>query len=212
MRNMGRAHAIAVSNGGESLDVYAKHPGEHLCLHFAKLRELLGDVSDWTMMLAKLFTDRRRQRRGDISVLGERGSQGLGRRGSGSPIGDVVAVAILDGSNARLGKSGDRIGSCGLRQELERGVGEIVVRGVEGRAPGIGEREDSSRTSPSARSVNALLSGLDVPRGEQDVQVAADARRGQAEAGRQLGGRGRAVLQDRALDALPGRGVGISCR
>jgi len=58
MRNMSRADAIAVGDGGEPLDVYAEHPREHFGLHFAELRELLGDMSDRTMMLAELLTDR----------------------------------------------------------------------------------------------------------------------------------------------------------
>ena len=70
MRNVSRADAIAVGNGGKPLDVYAEDSGEHLGLHLAELWELLGDVSDWTVMLAELLTDRGRQRRGDIAVVG----------------------------------------------------------------------------------------------------------------------------------------------
>ncbi len=131
MRDVGRADAIAVRDGGEALDVYAEHPREHLGLDFAELREPLGDVRDRTMMLAKLLTDRRRQCRGDITVIGQCSGQGLGRRRFRSRFGDIVPIAILDGSDTRLRESGDRVRSSGFGQELERRVGEIVVCGVE---------------------------------------------------------------------------------
>ena len=61
---------------------------------------------------------------------------------------------------------------------LERRVGQIVVRGVEYCASGVGQGENSSGTAASTRSVDTLFPGLDMTSGEQHVEVATYARRG----------------------------------
>ena len=178
MRDVGRADAISVRDGGESLDVYAEHPREHLGLDFAELREPLRNMSNRTVMLTKLLTESRRQCRGDISIIGQRGGQGLGRRRFRSRFGDIVPIAILNGRDTRLCESGDRVRSTRFRQEFECHVGEIVVRGVEVCASGVGQGEDASRTATSPRPVHPLFPSIDMTGSEQHVEMSTDARRG----------------------------------
>ena len=69
VRNMGRAHTIAMRDGGEALDVYPKQTGERSSLHLADLGKSLGHMRNRAVMLTELLADRRRQCRGDVAVL-----------------------------------------------------------------------------------------------------------------------------------------------
>ncbi len=51
---MGRAHAIAVGDGRQSLDVGAEHLLERTCLGLAQLGELGGHMGDRAVVLADL--------------------------------------------------------------------------------------------------------------------------------------------------------------
>src|SRR5215216_1087071 len=178
-----------MGDGGKSLYVNAEHPGEHFRLHFTELWEPLSDVGDRAMVLTQLLARCRWQRGGDVAVLSQSGSQCIGGSGAGSGIIYVVAIAILDLGNAGLCELADRILPARLGQELERRDGQIVVRRVESRASGIGQREDPGGSAPTAGSIHSLLSSLDLAAGKQDVKVAADTRRGQAQTSGKLGSR-----------------------
>ena len=54
-RDVGGADAVAVGDGGQSLDMRAEQAGEDLGLGLAQLRELLGDVRDRAVVLAQLL-------------------------------------------------------------------------------------------------------------------------------------------------------------
>jgi hypothetical protein len=58
---MSRADTIAVRNGGEALHMNTKETGERGSLNLADLGKALGYMRYRAVMLAKLFTDRRRQ-------------------------------------------------------------------------------------------------------------------------------------------------------
>ena len=196
MRDVGRAYAVAVCDGGKPLYVNAEHPGEHFRLHFTELWEPLGDVRDRAMVLTQLLTRRRWQRGRNVAILSQSGSQCIGRSGAGSGIIYVVAIAILDLGNAGLRELADRIVPARLGQELEHRDGQIVVRGIEGGTSGVGQREYPGRSAPTARSIHPLLPSLDLAAGKQDVKVAADTCRGQAQPSGQLGRCRRPVLED----------------
>jgi hypothetical protein len=66
---MGRAHAIAMCDGGKPLHVDAEQTGKSGSLNLADLWKALGHVRNRAVMLAQLFTDRRRQRRSNVPVL-----------------------------------------------------------------------------------------------------------------------------------------------
>ena len=51
---MGGAHAVAVGDGRQPLDMRADQAGDHLGLRLAQLRELGGDVGHRAVVLAQL--------------------------------------------------------------------------------------------------------------------------------------------------------------
>ena len=55
-RDVSRADAVAVGDGGEPLDVHAEDPREELGLDLAQLREPLRHVSHRAVVLAQLLT------------------------------------------------------------------------------------------------------------------------------------------------------------
>ena len=67
-RDVGRAYAVAVGDGGQPLHVRAQQPAEHLGLGLAQLREVGGDVRDRAVVLADLHARAGLVRRGGVSV------------------------------------------------------------------------------------------------------------------------------------------------
>jgi enhancing lycopene biosynthesis protein 2 len=66
---MSSANTIAVRNGGEALHMDSKETGERSSLNLADLGKALGYMCYRAVMLAKLFTDRRRQGGRNIPVF-----------------------------------------------------------------------------------------------------------------------------------------------
>jgi len=66
---MGRAHTIAMRDGGEALHMYPKETGERSSLHLADLGKSLGHMRNRAVMLTELLTDRRWQCRCDVAIL-----------------------------------------------------------------------------------------------------------------------------------------------
>ena len=208
-RNVSRADAVAVGDGGESLDVDAQHPGEGFGLGLAQLGELLGDVGDRAVVLAELLAGRRRAgwRRHSPSA-DQRGGQRLRRRHARVGVGDRLRVARLDVSaNRSAANSRHRVRAGRRCQEAERLDRQVVVRGVELRPTRVGQHEDPGRTAAAARSVDPLLARLDQTLVLEQVEVPADRGGGQPQPLGERRGAGRTVGEDRARDPVAGGGV-----
>ena len=162
-RDVGGADTVAVGDGGQSLDVAAEQPGEHLGLGLAQLRELGRDVRDRAVVLAELVADGRAAHRGSVAVLAQRLGQRLGavvgRRRPRQRRGSAPRARRPGGGRTRRRPRRPPVS----REEAQRAGGEVVVRLVEGVAAGVGEHEDLGRAAAPAGAVDARLAGLERP-------------------------------------------------
>ncbi len=127
----------------------------------------------------------------------------MGRDGSG--------VAPLELGDAPPGELGHGVRAAGLGEEPQRADREVVVGRLERVAPGVGHAVDACRPTASAGelagglgAVRRPLPRLDVPEGDEGVEVPADGGGGETES---LGeGRSglRAPLEEGSRDALGG--------
>ena len=92
VRQVGGADAVAVGDGGETLDMGAEQAREHLGLGLAQVGELPGHVGDRAVVLADLLAGGGAVDRGGVAVGGERLGEDLGavararpRRSAGGP-------------------------------------------------------------------------------------------------------------------------------
>ena len=153
---------------------------------------------------------RRAARRGSVPVRGQRlgqrlGARSLGRRGLDGRRGSARAWAATRArANAATAASPALAAAGGLGDPAQGVGGELVVRLVEGVPAAVGEGEHLGGAAAAAGSVDPLLAGLDDALGDERVEVAADGGLGEAQPLGQVGGGGRAVVQDGAGDPVRG--------
>ena len=162
-RDVGRADAVTVGDGGQSLDVPAEQPGEGLR---SRPRTAAGTARRRGRPGSGAGTAARRRRRPDrgrVAVAGQRAGQGLGRRRSPARRRPISCASAASTSSIRARRTGSRRpGPRPRRQELHGPDGQLVVRGVEvrcgprrsGRRPWPGDRDRGSRR-PAARGRSA---------------------------------------------------------
>ena len=162
------------------------------------------------MVLTQLLAGAGRQRGRDIPVVGERLGQDLRRRGAG-----FRRREPLRGSAPRRRRSAARrTGSPHPARPPRRGRSASGWPGRRTRCrsparPASVRAKTFAGRPAAAGAVHPLLPGLDLPARQQRVQVPADPRRGQAQPLGEGRRGGRAVLQQRAGDPVPGRGVSL---
>jgi len=202
---MSRADTIAMRDGRETLHVNSEQTGECGGLNLADRRKALGNVRNWAVMLAQLFTESRRQSRRNISVFGQSDCERLGRRDARPGMCYPFPVALLILGHARLGEARYRLRAGRGRKELQRVDSHVVVRGVEDRAPSVGEHKDLGRPTSPTSAVNASLTSLEVARGEQEIEMTPNCRWGQPQPLGQLRRRRWPVLKNGAGHSMPRR-------
>ena len=131
VRNMGRAHTVAMRDGGQPLHMYPKQPGERSSLHLAELGKSLGDMGHRAVVLTELLTDRRRQCRCDVAILGQGSGESLHRRAVWCRVRDPLLVALLALGDPRLCEPRDRFRAGRGRRGTQGLDGQVVVGGVE---------------------------------------------------------------------------------
>jgi len=206
---MSRADTIAVRDGCEALHMDTKEPRERGCLNLTDLRKTLGYVRNRAVMLAQLLTDCRRQSGSHVPVLGQGDCECLGRGGVRCGVGHSLPVALFALGHPRFCKPGDGVRTGRCCEEFQSLDGEVVVRGIEHRPPGVSEHKDLGRAAATARAVDTLLAGFEMPGGEQDVEVAPNRRWGQPQPLRQLRRSRRPMLENRTGYPVPRRCVGL---
>lgn len=211
MGNIGRAHTVTVGDGGKSLDVAAKQPGEDLGFGLAQLREFLSHVRDRAMMLTNLVTARR---------VACRRSESVGRQRIGKYLWSIAwarnrnerTIALFE---VRYPVAGERHDSCvatSLGEESQCVSGEVVIALIETIPAGFGHKEHFGRTATSAPPVDPLFPGLDLTVGQQLIQMPTNSRRSQPQPLGKFDCRGRAFFQNAFHDAFAGRRVLVNRR
>ena len=178
-------------------------PADGLGLGLAQLGELVGDVGHRAVLLAQLVAHHRelpeRWRRSHPSVS-TRASASAGVRSR--LLGQQPRAVALDEGHPAAGELHDGLVAAGLGEEAQGGDREVVVLLVEGVAAGLGEREDLRRAAAAAGAVDPALPRLDGAVLDQVVEVAAHRGGRQGQPRGEVGGAGRAVLEDRPGHAL----------
>lgn len=205
-RDVGRAHAIAVGNGGKSLDVAAEQAGECLGLGFAQLWELLGHVGNRAMVLANLRAVRRAPGRCCESVGGESVGKCLGTV-LRSCCFDQRADAFFELVDSVTGEGMDSFLSPVCLEVAQRGEGQVVISLVEVVAAGIGDDEDLGRSAASAGTVDALFTRFDDAVSEQEIKVSTHGCGRQVKPLGKVDRRGRALFQDGIGNTFTGRRI-----
>src|SRR6266567_3692221 len=141
-RDVSRADAVAVRDGGEPLHGGAEQAAERLGLCLAELRVFGGHMGDRAVVLAELLAPAGGWRAAGgrrVTVCGQRLGQGPHplAGGAGANRGAVPAFQVGDLPPGELGHRGR---SAALGQEPQRAGGEIVVGVLEGAAPAAGVR------------------------------------------------------------------------
>lgn len=206
---MSRADTIAVRDGCEALHMDTKEPRERGGLNLTDLRKTLGYVRNRAVMLAQLLTDCRRQSGRHVPVLGQGDCERPGRGGVRRGVGHSLQVALFALGHPRFCKPGDGVRTGRCCEEFQGLDGEVVVRGIEHRPPGVGEHKNLGRAAATARAVYTLLAGFEMPGGEQDVEVAPNRRWGEPQPLSQLRRRRRPVLENGTGYPVPRRCVGL---
>ena len=192
-----------MGEGGQPGDVAPKDAAEFDGLGLAQNGELPGSIDDRAVVLAKLHGDI--TERLDISRI-----PGATQRGRHILRGDRATesahgVSEVTGS---IGCEGlDGLCSVFRSHESQGSQRQIVVGLVAGGPASRGEHEDTARPAPPARGSRAVrgsVVGYDQTLVHQGRQLSPDARGGHLKGRRQIGGRGRPNLHERARDALGG--------
>ncbi len=209
IRDVRGAHAVAVRDGGQALDVRADELGDRLRFGLAQLRELGRHVRDRAVVLAELAARGDHRSRCSVTLGGERRSECLGP-------GERLVTRALHRRPAPVFERGylvGREGGHGVRSAVrgdpaQRRGGQIIVGVRAGAQPGrVGQREHPSRAATAARTTDDLLTRGHVTVVEHRVEVAADRGRAEAQGIAQLrGGRG-AVREEQLRDPIAGTAI-----
>jgi hypothetical protein len=203
---VGGAHAIAVSNGGEPLDVGVEQHRKRRRLSFTELRELRRDGLHRAVMLAELGAGGDGMHGGRVTLRGERAGQ-LRRIGQGGRI-EPGADPLGELGGTLLGEGRDGLLPAMLGEETEGTDGELVVGGRAGSVTGLGECIEASRTTTTTLNLRRTrTAGADNAVGNHRVEVAADARGGETETLAELRCGGGTKLHEQPGDAITGAGV-----
>ena len=121
--NMSRADTIAVRDGGEALHMDTEEPRERGGLYFADLGKAFGHMCNRAVMLAQLFTDRRRQCGRDIAVLGQGDGESLRRCAVRCGVGHPLLVAL---SLSAILDSAKRVTASGPAEAARNSIASIA--------------------------------------------------------------------------------------
>ena len=213
---MGRTYAVAVRDRGEPLDMRAEEPDEHLGLGLAQLREICGHMCNRAVVLAHL--DAR------AGLLGRRGVA-IGREGPGqhrSQFGWTAIswhlcqcrrVANFETVQALPRERAHRRVAAGISQVSE-GLDRDVVVGMRKQGVAVvGQGKELRRAATASQlSANLTLRDLAHPPGrDQRIEVAADRRGRETEAGAEGTGALRTAIVQGPDDPVTGsRVIGAS--
>lgn len=153
---MSRAHAVAVGDGREPLNVSSEQPREHLGFGLTHLREFFGHVRDWAVVLADLSAgsvgaDGRRE-----TVFAERFGQHLWALGRISHF-EQGAVTVFQIKQPMLRERLDSIFADGVGQEPQGACRKFVVGVVEVVTTSIGDDKCFRRAAAATLSGDALV-------------------------------------------------------
>lgn len=204
---MRSADAIAMGDGGKSLNVGAENFGEKLCLGVAQLRELLGHVRHRAMMLADLLAGRRGGDRRGITIRGEHLGECANALVACGGLFDYRTIALLVTGQPMAGERLDRFIPAGAMQIAQRLGGQSVIGMSELVTPGIRQGECSGGATASALTGHSLLASLDQPVVQQGIEMTPHRRRSEVESFGQLRRGGRALRQQTLGDTQTRRGV-----
>ena len=202
MWNVGRAHTVAVGDGGKSLHVPSQQPSENFSLRFAELGKLGCHVRDRAVMLAELRAGWGSRNGGGVAVAAECLGKHRGPLVRVCCL-DDAAIALFELGGAASGEGCDGVRTTGLAQEPECAHRHVVVGLGEHVAAAVGEQELLGRATPPAGCGNSGLAHRYDAFGEKGIEVSADSRRGECEPLPQRRGGGRPVLENRRSYPLP---------
>ena len=149
------AHAVAVGDGGEPLDVGAEQAREELGLDLAEHRELGGDVRDRAVVLQELVAGVDRPHRRRVAVDGE----GLDERLDRASLRVLLAVLpepALDLVEALTGELPDGVRAGDRGEPAEGGDREVVVGLAELGAARVRQDEDLRGPAPAAGAIERV--------------------------------------------------------
>ena len=201
-RNDGGADAIAVGDGGETLDVASEQVRKRLGLRLTQLWILTGDMCHRAVMLTDLDTGRRRVDAGGESELAQRSGKGadlFGVAGALPVSSQNRPKPFLERGAACFGEGCHRVGTAHLLDEGECIRGESVVLGRELGPPLLGEGEGPSGPAAATSgggSVGRAFGRRDEAVTQERVEMTTYRRRADADPARQLGSRRRSVGEE----------------
>lgn len=134
------AHAIAVGDRGKSLDVGAENPREHFGFGIAQFGKLVRHMRHRAVVLADLVAVSDALDRGRVTISREGVCDG--RQGVGCITGGHGAL-LLEVSQSRPGKVGNRFRALRVAQKPHGLTGEVVVPVTEVVATRVGDRKDA---------------------------------------------------------------------
>ena len=138
-------------------------------------------------------------------VAGQFVDQGLDPGPNRRSRSELRGIPPLPMGDAGAREGGDGVGSRGLREELHRVPGEVVIVGGERPVADVGDDVGAGRAAATATKRERLM-GLDEPGLEEVVDVPSHGRATRAQEPGQRRGRDGAVLADRPQDPLAGAG------
>lgn len=186
--------------------------GESLCLGFAQLRELGGDVGDRAMVLAELFTDTDLTGRRSVTLPGQRRSEGLGASGGVRVLGDRVLMRADQRGDPSLREGLHRVFPGVIGEEADGRGSEVVVGVPEPGPAGFGQQEVLGGTATSAGAAAGRVPGFGLAVGEQRVEVTADGGGADAQLLGHHDGGHRTLFQQQAGHFVPGPALGADLR
>ena len=181
---MGRTYAVAVRDRGEPLDVCTEQPDEHLRLCLAQLREIRCDVSNRAVVLADLDAGAGLLCGRGVAIGGQRRSQ-FGRTASSWHLCQCRRVANFETVQALPCERAHGSIAAGVSQIAQGLYRDVVIgMGKQGVAVvGQGEKLRGAATAAELTANLALRNLAHSARGDQRVEVAANGRGCEAEAG-----------------------------
>jgi hypothetical protein len=181
---VGRTYAVAVRDRGEPLDVSTEEPDEHLRLGLAQLREICCDMSNRAVVLADLDAGAGLLCGRGVAIGRERSSQ-FGRTAVSWHLCQRRRVANFETVQALPCERTHGSIAAGVSQ-IAQGLYRDVVIGMWKQGVAVVGQREKLRGAPAAPELTANLALGDLAysaSGDQRVEVAANGRGGEAEAG-----------------------------
>ena len=181
---MGRTYAVAVRDRGEPLDVCTEQPDEHLRLGLAQLREICCDMSNRAVVLADLDAGAGLLCGRGVAIGCQCHSQ-FGRTAISWHLCQHRRVANFETVQALPRERAHGRIAAGVSQIAEGLDGDVVIGVWKQGVAVVGQRE-KLRGAPTAPELTANLALRNLAysaSGDQRVEVAANGRGCEAEAG-----------------------------